>query len=173
MHSRQSPASRGARRPRLRLLITVTVVTLLIALWYLLRYELGDHQETTWYPAAPGCDLHQGPCGVGLEENERLTLAIPVEGDIRPLESLPLEVRIDGVEAQNVRVVFEGVGMGMGEHRFHLDAVQGGEPGRFQGMGQLGICTRERMTWRARVSFDAPRGRLGSTFDLDVERSLP
>ena len=105
--------------------------------------------------------------------HHRLTLAIPVEGDIRPLESLPLEVRIDGVEAQNVRVVFEGVGMDMGEHRFHLDAVQGGEPGRFQGAGQLGICTSERMTWRARVSFDAPRGRLGSTFDLDVERTLP
>ena len=106
MHSRQSPASRGARRPRLRLLITVTVVTLLIALWYLLRYELGDHQETTWYPAAPGCDLHQGPCGVGLEEGERLTLAIPVEGDVRPLETLPLEVRVDGVSLDEADLVY-------------------------------------------------------------------
>ncbi|MBY5925230.1 MULTISPECIES: hypothetical protein [unclassified Halomonas] len=175
MDSRQSSASRGARRPRLRMLITVTVVTLLVALWYLLRYELGDHQETVWYPAAPGCDLHQGPCSASLGEGESVSLAIAPDSSIQPLVALPLAVRIDGVAADNVRVSFEGVDMDMGEHRFTLSAEPPDENGvsRFIGEGQLGICTRETMVWRARVSFDTPRGRVGSFFDLEVERSLP
>jgi len=171
MLSRRLPSSRSTRRPRLRLLILVTLVTLAVTLWYLLRHELSDPDPVTWYPPAPtACNLHAGPCSTALGEGERLTLEIAVDGKIRPLAPLPLDVAIDGVAASRVSISFEGVDMDMGLNRFALGA---GEAGHFHGQGQLGICTNDTMTWRAKVTFDSPRGRLGSWFDIDVERSLP
>lgn len=89
------------------------------------------------------------------------------EGPIRPLERLPLEVRVSGTTAEAVRVDFVGREMDMGLHRFPLTAEG---DGAFRGEGQVSICTEAVMPWRAKVVVDTPRGRLGSWFDFEVER---
>jgi hypothetical protein len=167
--SQRTLSSRGAARlPLLRLLITVTLLTLAVALWYLTSYSLRDEAEVRWYPPVAGdCDLHAAPCTARLGEGGELSLSVASNGAIRPLEPLQLEVRVTGVPADSVRVDFVGRDMDMGLHRFPLEAK--GE-GIFRGVGQLSICTETIMPWRAKVVVDTPSGRLGSWFDFEVQR---
>ncbi len=163
------PSSSGAARPPLLpLLITVTLLTLAVALWYLTRYSLRDEVGVHWHPPAEvRCDLHAGPCTARLGQGITLRLAIASDGPIRALERLPLEVRLAGIAAESARVDFVGRDMDMGLHRFPLEAVGGGV---FRGEGQVTICTEAVMPWRAKVVVDTPQGRLGSWFDFDVAR---
>ncbi len=163
------PYSSGAARlPLLPLLITVTLLTLAVALWYLTSYSLRDEAEVRWMsPATAACDPSAAPCTARLGGGAELSLAVVTEGPIRPLERLPLEVRVSGTPAEAVRVDFVGREMDMGLHRFPLAAE--GE-GVFRGVGQVSICTEAVMPWRAKVIVDTPLGRLGSWFDFEVQR---
>lgn len=166
--SPSAPSDQTASRPPLlRLLIITTLLTLSVALWYLVRHAL-DGDEVRWTPPAAACDLQAGPCSVDLGDGLTLTLAVHGEGRIRPLAILPLEVRLDGAPAEAAVVTFVGRGMDMGLHRFPLEAVSNGV---FHGQGQVTLCTEAVMPWRARVTVDTSRGRLGSWFDFEVTRS--
>lgn len=157
----------AARPPLLRLLIIFTLLTLVVALWYLTRYSLRDDADVHWYPPDAQCDLHAAPCTASLGQDITLRLAVASEGPIRALERLPLEVNLAGISAESVRVDFVGRDMEMGLHRFPLEAIGDGV---FRGEGQVAICTEAVMPWRAKVVVDTPQGRLGSWFDFDVTR---
>lgn len=155
------------RSPLLNLLIMVTLATVVVALWYLGNYYLrGNDDEVTWYPPDTPCDLHNGACEASLGVNIRLSLAF--DGELRELTILPIEVRLEGVTAEEVVVEFVGRNMYMGVSRFPL-ADQGN--GVFRGDGQIGICTEAVMPWRAQVIIEMPQGRKGSWFDFDIKRS--
>ncbi|TDO06713.1 MULTISPECIES: hypothetical protein [Halomonas] len=165
----RTPLSTGARHPRLlRLLIILTLLTLAVALWYLTRYSLRDEAGVQWYPPLETpCDLHSAPCTARLGQGITLRLAIESDGPIRALERLPLEVSVAGIPASAARVDFVGRDMDMGLHRFPLEAAGSGV---FRGEGQVAICTKAVMPWRAKVVVDTPQGRLGSWFDFEVAR---
>jgi hypothetical protein len=168
--SSQQPESSASRFPVLRLLVLATLITLVVALWYLASYSLRGDRGVSWYPADTPCDLQQSACTATLGEAQRLSLAIDAPAGIRALERLPLTVTLEGIEAEAVRVDFVGRDMAMGLHRYPLEA-QG--DGRYQGVGQVPICTEAVMPWRAQVVVETADGRLGSRFDFDVERSFP
>ena len=155
------------RPPLLRLLVLFTLGTVAVALWFLASHLLRDAGQVHWYPEAPGCELSAGPCLAELGNERRLALDLGVRGEIRALQRLPLEVALDGVDAQRVVVDFVGRDMDMGLHRFPL---QDAGDGLFHGEGQVAICTEAVMSWRAKVVVDTPRGRLGSWFDFTVVR---
>lgn len=165
--SSSAQASSWVRSPQLRLLIIATLVTLGLALWYLLRYALDGDSDVRWVPPAKACDLAQGPCSAPLGDDRRLTFAMQTDGRVRALESLPLMVYLEGGAATAAVVLFEGLDMDMGLHRFPLTA----DGGVFRGEGQVALCTEDVMDWRARVVVDTPQGRVGSWFDFQVVKS--
>ncbi|MDN3556050.1 hypothetical protein [Halomonas maura] len=165
-----APAERAAlRSPLLRLLIVTTLLTLGVALWYLVRHSL-DGDDVRWIAPSTPCDLQAGPCRAGLGDGITLTLDLAGKGPIRALTVLPLEVQLAGASADASVVTFVGRDMDMGLHRFPLAPAGGG---RFRGEGQVALCTEAVMPWRARVVVDTPRGRLGSWFDFEVTRQAP
>lgn len=154
------------RSPLLNLLIVITLVTVVVALWYLVDYYLrGSSQDVTWYPPAKSCDLHREPCEASLGLEARLVLGI--DGELQAMEVLPIEVWIEGIDVDTATVEFVGRDMSMGLNRFPLEAV--GE-GHFRGDGQIGVCTEAVMPWRAQVVIETSDGRKGSWFDFEVRR---
>jgi hypothetical protein len=151
-------------------MMLATLITLSVALWYLLSHVVRGGADVDWYQASLPCELHQAACQADLGNGRTLTFSIDAAGDIRALEILPLKVHLEGVEAESVRVDFVGRDMDMGLHRFPLERQ---DKGRFEGVGQVPICTEAVMPWQARVVVEAPQGRLGSQFDFTVERSFP
>lgn len=159
----------GSRPPLLRLLIVTTLLTLSVALGYLVRQSLGGDDVQWTVPSTP-CDLQAGPCRTALGNGRTLTLDLAGDGPIPALTVLPLEVRVAGVPADAAVVTFVGRDMDMGLYRFPLEAAGNGV---FRGEGQVALCTEAAMPWRAKVAVDTPRGRLGSWFDFEVTRSTP
>lgn len=154
------------RSPLLNLLIMVTLITMVVALWYLVDYYLrGSTEDVTWYPPTMPCDLHQGACEASL--GIRASMLLRFDGELRAQERLPIEVELDGIDAEAVTVEFIGRSMNMGINRFPLEAQ--GE-GQFRGKGQIGVCTEAVMPWRAQVIIETPDGRKGSWFDFDIRR---
>ncbi|MDP3536341.1 hypothetical protein P8S55_10510 [Halomonas sp. M1] len=154
--------------PALKVLILVTGLALAACTWYVFANSLRDDSDVTWFAPNAGCDLHTHPCTAMLGDKGRITLTVDTDGRIEALEIVPLEVHVEGIDAQHVSVDFIGRDMDMGLHRFGLTATAADY---FYGQGQVGICTQAVMPWRARVILDTPEGKLGSWFDFDVIRS--
>lgn len=156
----------SAHSPLLNLLIIVTLVTIVVALGYLLDYYFrGSTEDITWYPPRGPCDLHRGACYADLGVHADIRLSLGEE--LRPLQPLDIDVHLEGVDAERVVIEFIGRNMNMGFNRYVLDN-QG--DGHFRGQGQLGICSEEVMPWRAQVLVETAEGRKGSWFDVDVKR---
>ncbi len=102
----------------------------------------------------PQCDLRAGPCTSSLGEGGRITFAIEPSA-IALLKPLHLQVRVEGLAAQAVRVDFSGVDMNMG---FNRPLLQAAGPGVFEGRGTLPVCVRDAMQWEARVMVQTPQG---------------
>jgi hypothetical protein len=161
------PIGPDASRPALlRYLMLVTLIAVVVALWYLASHSLRLGKEVHWIPSTTPCNLHGGACTARLEDSV-LAFEMGGEGPIRALEILPLTVSLSGLEARSVEVEFVGRDMDMGLHRF---ALSPGEDGVFRGEGQLSLCTDAVMPWQARVVVETADGQLGSRFDFDVER---
>lgn len=162
----QRPDDDNARSPLFKLLIIVTLLTVVVALWYLLDYYLrGSSQDTTWYPPSAPCDLATTTCHADLGIGAQLWLTLGEEPV--PLEPLDIAVRLQGIEAERVIVEFIGRNMNMGINRFVLSDHGNGH---FKGRGQLGICSEDVMPWRAQVLVETENARRGSWFDFEVQR---
>ncbi|WP_027965794.1 hypothetical protein [Halomonas halocynthiae] len=153
--------------PQMRLLVIATLITLGLALWYLLRYALDADTDVRWVPPTGTCDISQGPCSTPLGDGKQLIFSMQSDGPIHALTLLPLVVELEGGSATAAVVRFEGLDMDMGLHRFPLTAM--GDI--FQGEGQIALCTEDIMDWRARVIVDTPDGRVGSWFDFQVVKN--
>lgn len=158
-----------ARASLLKTLMLLTLAAVAMALWYLTSYSLRGNGEVRWFAAAPGCEPGLAACEASLESG-RLSFSIESDGEIRALEPLPMVVALEGVAAERVTVDFVGRGMEMGLHRFPLER---GDDGLYRGLGQVTLCTRDVMPWRAEVVVETSQGRQGSRFDFDVERHRP
>jgi hypothetical protein len=160
------PIGPEASRPALlRYLILMTLIAVVVALWYLASHSLRLGKEVHWIASSTPCNLHEGVCTARLDDSV-LAFEMGGEGPIRAMEALPLVVSLSGMKARSVAVEFVGRDMEMGLHRF---ALSSGEDGVFRGEGQLSLCTHAVMPWQARVVVETADGRLGSRFDFDVE----
>ncbi|MEC8918345.1 hypothetical protein R5R73_17840 [Salinicola sp. LHM] len=154
-------------RPRmLNLLIGVTLMTIVIALWYLLDYYYlrESTRDVTWYPPAQGCVLLEGGCHANLGIDSSLAFALQETRDGE--DTLTFEVRVHGRAPQSVTVQFIGRDMNVQSRRLSLQS-QGG--GLFVGEGTLGLCSAHVDAWRAQVVVLSDHGLKGSWFDFDSQ----
>ncbi|MEC9484091.1 MAG: hypothetical protein UMU75_12360 [Halomonas sp.] len=156
----------NARSPLLKLLIIVTLATMVVALGYLLDYYLrGSREDITWYPPRMPCDLHLDACRADLGLHAALSLAL--EAPLQPRQPVDIDVRLEGIDAERVVVEFVGRNMNMGFNRFELQPMGNGH---FHGQGRFAACREEIMPWRAQVLIETAQGRKGSWFDVDIRR---
>ncbi|AOM02602.1 hypothetical protein Q4589_07840 [Cobetia marina] len=160
----------NARPPLLNLLIMVTLLTIVVSLYYLIDYYLvrdGSNGKVTWFAPNQSCELSHAPCSAELGRFGRITLAL--DGDISPLTPLGIRVITEDVAPEGVEVDFIGRHMDMGVKRSLLTTRDAPTQARqhWSGEGQLGFCSSATMAWRAQVIVTTERGRLGSWFDFD------
>jgi hypothetical protein len=112
-----------------------------------------------WLPAGSGyerlalsspCDLRSGPCEHRLDAGGIQFAISPT--DLPLMQTLTLDVRLDGIDADRVQVSVRGLNMDMGLNLTELKQV---EPGSWRGETILPICSQRRMEWEAAVLLDA------------------
>ncbi|WP_126444360.1 hypothetical protein [Sulfuricystis multivorans] len=111
-----------------------------------------------------GCDLHRTPCTARLPGGGRLSFSlsprpIPVA---RPLE---VEVALEGLDAERVKVDFAGVEMSMGYNRPTLRAITAQ---RHLGQATLPVCVTGRMLWQATVLVETDGKRIAVPFRFEA-----
>ena len=162
--------SRPKRHYPLNIFILVTLLAILLAVWYATDY-LGDRQtgDVRWYPAAP-CQLPKETCTAELQAERKILFDLHSE-EPKPLELLPITVQLQGfseeeLDSLNLELDLQGRDMYMGYNRTPFEH-QG--DGVFTASPLLGICTDEVMVWRASVMIHPPCGKsYGSYFDFSV-----
>jgi len=108
-----------------------------------------------FYRAGPGavhtlpvgsCNLQQHACAAPLPGGSLHFDITP--RPIRTMQTLSLQLTINGIAPRAVAVDFSGVNMDMGYNRFVLTAAG---HGRYIGRAALPVCTRNHMLWEAKV----------------------
>jgi hypothetical protein len=107
------------------------------------RYERLD--------APQDCDLRAGPCQKAVGDGG-VSLALS-PADIPLMTTLTLQVELESLEAQAVRVDIRGLNMDMGLNRTRLRRVADGS---WQGETVLPVCSQRRMEWEAAVLIEGP-----------------
>lgn len=170
----QTPAK--ARKPYpLNFFILVTLISILLAIWYVTDYLRG-HQagNVIWYPAAE-CQLPDATCQAALENGQTLSFTLHTP-EPRPLEPLPVTVHLDGFSEEELsrlklEIDLQGRDMYMGYNRTPMQ-YQG--EGMFSATPLLSLCTDEMMVWRASILINSTGLSLnpvyGSYFDFTVYR---
>lgn len=152
------------RSRTLNLLIGVTLMTIVIALWYLLDYYYlrESTRDVTWYPPAQHCVLLEGGCHASLGIDASVAFALQQTPDDDG--TLTFEARVHGRTPQSVTVQFIGRDMNVQSRRLSLQAKG---DGLFVGQGNLGLCSTHVEAWRAQIVVLSDHGLRGSWFDFD------
>ncbi len=111
------------------------------------------------------CELQSGPCLATALNGKSVELSIAPDG-IPLLQPLELVVKLHGIEASAVEVVFSGVDVDMGRLTYPLTTQDGR---RFDGGASLSVCTQRRMIWKALVVITAQGKSYSVPFLFDTE----
>ncbi|SEI46861.1 hypothetical protein SAMN05421831_102185 [Allopseudospirillum japonicum] len=151
---------------RLNLLMLLTLMTLVVAGWYLIEHtqEISIEPQVRWFPPETDCALEtQGSCESQIH-SAKVRLTVP-PNSLKVLTPIPIEVHTELAKVQEVILDFQGRDMYMGINRYPLSRKS---DHLYTGEGILSICTDEDMVWRARILFKTPQGWLGTWFDFQV-----
>ncbi len=156
----------GPMQPRKSLLVDSAMILALIligAIGYKLSPLMMPKADLVVAPT-PECDLHQTACTAALPGGGRLIFSltprpIPVATPLR------VEVRLEGIAAQRVKVDFAGVEMSMGYNRPTLEALS---PTHHVGEATLPVCVTGRMLWQATVLLATDGQRLAVPFRFEA-----
>jgi len=128
------------------------------------KYTAVENIETGNIDA--NCDMHQKACQATFENAGTVRLAISPNQPIKPLTQLNLEVDVEGVSAEAVRIDFKSLDLFMGFNRPRLEKVG---VNKFTGTGLLATCTLGSMRWEANVLVTTPQGTLSAPFRFEVQ----
>lgn len=169
-----SQTTTNTRKPYpLNFFILVTLVSILLAIWYVTDY-LREHQtgQVIWHPSAE-CQLPDETCFAALGKGQALSFTLHTP-EPRPLEPLPVTVRLEGFSEEllqqlELEIDLQGRDMYMGYNRTAMK-YQG--QGVFTATPLLSLCTDEMMVWRASVLIHSTglpaKPTYGSYFDFIV-----
>lgn len=140
-------------------LIGFLLIALIVVVGYKLSPMLLPKADVTVMPE-PGCDLHHGACSVRLPGGGKAELSSSVR-PIPMVKPFQIEVKLEGIDAQQVEVDFTGIDMNMGLNRPQLVA-QGN--GLYRAQASLPVCITGAMDWQATVLIETGSQRIAIPF---------
>ena len=114
----------------------------------------------------PQCNIQATPCLARFSGNRQVELNVTPK-PIVPVADLKLQVGIDGLDPDAVKVDLAGEGMNMGFNRPELSLVA---EDRYTGDAMLSVCTLDRMFWKATVLIYTDDGVLAAPFRFETIR---
>jgi len=112
------------------------------------------------------CDLHSSTCEARFNNGGRLQFSMNPQ-PIKPLTQLELQVQLSNLEAKQVLVDFQGIGIDMGFYRPELNRHN---ESLYSGQASLSVCTLDKMLWQATVIVKSEKGVMIAPFRFEVEQ---
>ncbi len=140
-----------------------SVVLLMAGTGYVVKKN--NNEPPGGFKVDDACNLHQGPCLASTESGQSIELSISPD-EIPLLQPLDVAVKLKGMLASSVNVVFSGVDIDMGNLNYPLSSKDGSH---FSGGASLSVCSQRKMTWRATVVIESQGRRYAVPFLFDTE----
>ena len=129
-----------------------------------LKHINTDPVETAYI--SKDCDLHTSSCEALFKDGGKLIFSIKPT-PVAPLLPLELRAELVSMDAESVRVDFQGVGVEMGFYRPQL-TDQGNNV--YTGTASLAVCTLDKMLWQSTVIIKSDKGTVVAPFQFEVEQ---
>ncbi|WP_431685691.1 hypothetical protein [Hahella sp. NBU794] len=105
-----------------------------------------DQFKNIQYLKVTECTPERGQCSLPVDAGN-VSFSFGDE-PIHPARAFPIRLQLHGIEAERVRVDFEGADMYMGLNQTKLTRMADGS---YQGEGYLPVCITGRMLWKATI----------------------
>jgi len=145
-------------------MLAFLVVPVIIFAFFVWRETSLDAVETGVVDSS--CDLHSATCEARFNHGGSLMLSVNPR-PITPLTQLDLEVQLVNMDAQQVLVDFQGIGVDMGFYRPELKI---NNDSLYSGQASLSVCTLDKMLWQATVIVKSEKGMMIAPFRFEVEQ---
>jgi len=131
----------------------VALITLVLVLGFGAGYLLSLEPEDAFQnpdltlSVDPQCTLNEAACSVSIARYARLKFAItprPILG----ASPLNFNIRVEGIDIQDIALELSGASMNMGRYRQQLKSQAKGE---YLAQGSLPVCVRNQMQWQADI----------------------
>lgn len=150
--------------------IPLVLILLLVSWWGADYWQKLDGNIAQTAQVDADCDLHAQPCEGYFYGDGRIRFSITPR-PVQPLVNNQLEVIVENIEVSRVRVDFQGIEVYMGYYRPELQLQESTSgTARYTGDAVLSVCTLDRMTWKATVILDTPRGTYIAPFAFEVDQ---
>ena len=131
----------------INLFLTALLAITLSSIWWFTHQTLPQATVKKMFPTLR-CDFINTPCTVKKKSFE---ISLEIEStNIISFEPLPFKVTFKGLDAQDVRLHFQGIEMFMGPNTLNLKAQT---PDIYTGTHTLAGHSGYSMTWRAILTF--------------------
>ncbi|NNJ91036.1 MAG: hypothetical protein HKP55_05125 [Gammaproteobacteria bacterium] len=140
------------------------IVPVIIFAFFVWRETTLDAVETGVVDST--CDVHNATCEARFNHGGRLLFSMNPR-PIKPLTQLELQVQLSNMNAQQVLVDFQGIGIDMG---FYRPELKRDNDGFFSGQASLSVCTLDKMLWQATVIVKSEKGVMIAPFRFEVEQ---
>ena len=140
------------------------IVPVIIFVFFVWRENSLDVVETGVVDSS--CDVHQTTCEARFNNGSSLFFSMNPK-PIKPLTELAIEVQLSNLEAQQVLVDFQGIGIDMGFYRPELKTQNNS---LYSGQASLSVCTLDKMLWQATVIVKSEKGVMIAPFRFEVEQ---
>ena len=111
------------------------------------------------------CNLNVGSCQAVSRSGERVEFSILPVG-IPLLTPLDLTVKLYGLEADSIEVVFTGIDVNMGRLAYTLNSIDGIT---YKGAASLSICSKQKMKWSALILIKLDSNEIKVPFQFETE----
>lgn len=112
------------------------------------------------------CDLHSATCEARFNHGGSLLFSMNPQ-PVKPLTQLDLKVHLSNMDAQQVLVDFQGIGIDMG---FYRPELKRNNDNLYSGQASLSVCTLDKMLWQATVIVKSEKGMMIAPFRFEVEQ---
>ncbi len=127
---------------------SLVAIALLLGIVVTANFFYATETADTIKITSNNCDLQKESCMVSLTEHTNITFSINPK-PIPLLKQLVFNAKLNGIEANELKVDIVGANMNMGVSSYKLKKIDSGE---FTGSGALGACVVHKMQWLAKVN---------------------
>jgi hypothetical protein len=140
------------------------IVPVIVFAFFVWRETTLDAVETGVVDST--CDVHNATCEARFNNGGSLLFSMNPR-PIKPLTQLELQVQLSNMNAQQVLVDFQGIGIDMG---FYRPELKSNNDSLFSGQASLSVCTLDKMLWQATVIVKSEKGVMIAPFRFEVEQ---
>lgn len=123
------------------------IIKILLLTLPLLLISCSDNNNNPAWKMNAQCDLNTEQCS-SQHEGQQVSISLSPNTPVAIAKKLAVEVKLENISAQLVKLDISGINMYMGYNQVQLEKIS---EGLYRGKTMLAFCTESKMEWKVMV----------------------